>query len=105
MTNYLYRVQIVAYPEGALRPTYFDPDLMVEDPSWKPEGWAPDEEWIERFGKHTGDQFFWPSTDREYRSRSSAMKRKRLIESYGAKAIVQRSSRIVWPEDGQEYVR
>jgi hypothetical protein len=105
MTGFLYRVQILEYPEGALIRDPYVPDAMYENPHWRPEGWAPDEEWIERYGRHTGSDFYWPSTRKEWRSRSSAMKRKQLIESYGAKAIIQRSARIVWPEDGQEHVK
>ncbi len=103
-TRYLYRVQIVEYPKGALKQSSYDPDHWYVDLDWQPEGWAPDEEWIERFGRDTAAQFFWPSTYKEWRSRSSAMKRKRLIESFGAKCIIQRSAEIVWPEDGQEHV-
>lgn len=102
--GYLYRVQIVSYPEGALKRSEYDPDSFYEDPDWKPAGWAPDEEWVERFGRGTGTQFFWPSTHKEWKSRSSAMRRKKLIESYGAKCIVQRSAQIAWPSDGFESI-
>ncbi|MEV0247904.1 hypothetical protein AB0H76_15030 [Nocardia sp. NPDC050712] len=114
MKQYLYRVRITAYPKGAFRP---DAKCVktctvcpVEDichlinRDWKPEGWAPAPEWVERYGKDTGDAFFWPSTEREYRARSSARRLKRLIESYGATAIIQRSAPIVWPADGEEKV-
>lgn len=100
----LYRVRIIEYPEDALKRDEFDPDYSYPDPDWKPEGWAPDAEWIERFGRDTGDQFFWPSTRKEWKSRGPAVARKALIEFYGAKAIVQRSAEIVWPEDGFETV-
>lgn len=105
MKHYLYRVQIVDYPKGALMEDPLYPGSLIENPSWRPEGWAPDEEWVERYGRHTGHDFYWPSTRREWRSRSSAMRRKQLIEGYGAKAIIQRSAEIVWPEDGHEKVR
>lgn len=101
MSDYLYRVVIIEYPKGALVPSMYDPDTLIEDPDWEPEGWEATDEWIERFAH---DRFFWPSTYKEYKSRSGAMARKRLIESYGAKCIVQRSARIVWPEDGQERI-
>ncbi len=101
MSDYLYRVVIVEYPKGALVPSYHYPDHLIENPDWAPEGWEPDELWIERF---VTDHFFWPSTSKEYKSRSGAMARKKLIESYGAKCIVQRSSRIEWPDDGQERI-
>ncbi len=101
MSDYLYRVVIIEYPKGALIPSSYDSDTLYEDPEWEPEGWDPDETWIERFGS---ERFFWPSTAKEYKSRSGAMERKKLVESYGAKCIVQRSSRILWPEDGQERI-
>ncbi len=101
MSDYLYRVVIIEYPKGALVPSMYDPDTLIEDPDWEPEGWEATDEWIERF---THDRFFWPSTYKEYKSRSGAMARKKLIESYGAKCIVQRSSRIEWPDDGQERI-
>ena len=111
MNAYLYRVRITSYPEGAFLP---DEDCAtcvvcslaeqcrVLNRDWAPEGWAPDEEWVERFGKDTGDAFFWPKTDREYRSRSTATRLRKLLESYGATAIVQRSTPITWPADGEE---
>ena len=104
MKHYLYRVQIIAYPEGALKPSPYCPDYSYPDPNWAPEGWNPDEEWIERFGRDTGSRFFWPKTDREFKSRSSAARLKKLVESYGAKAIIQRSAPIVWPAHGEEKV-
>lgn len=104
MKHYLYRVQITEWPEGSMKPSQWCPDFSYPDPTWEPEGWDPDPEWIERVGRNTGSQFFWPKTDRVYRSRSSAVKLRNLLESYGAKAIIQRSSQIVWPEDGHERV-
>lgn len=101
MSDYLYRVVIVEMPEGALTSDRVYPDMLVINPDWAPKGWDPDELWIGRFGT---DDFFWPSTAREYKSRSGAMARKRLIESYGAKCIVQRSSRIEWPADDRERI-
>lgn len=97
MKHYLYRVQITEYPAGALAPDPFVPEWSEPDPDWKPEGWDPSPEYIARFGSR---QFHWPTTNKEWKSRSSAMTRKKLIESYGAKAIVQRSSEIVWPSEG-----
>lgn len=105
MKRYLYRVQIVAYPKGATEPHPYIPEWTRLNPSWEPPGWDPDPEWIERFGRNTGGAFFWPKTDREFKSRSSARRLKNLIESYGATAVIQRSAEIVWPADGQEYVR
>lgn len=92
---YLYRVEIRKYPEGALE-FYTDGDesFGYPDPEWTPEGWTPDDEWVSRFGS---TRFFWPSTKREYKSKSSAKARARLIEFYGAKAEVVQSSLITWP--------
>jgi hypothetical protein len=98
--HYLYRVRITEYPEGALSvadPRW--PDYLVPDRDWEPEGWDPDPEWIERHGRDTGRKFYWPSTDREFKARSTARRLKNLIESYGAKAVIQRSSEITWPDD------
>lgn len=98
MNAYLYRVQITAYPEGALRHDVWG---SYPDPSWEPPGWDPDPEWVQRYGGDTGAGFFWPKTDRVYRSRSTATKLRKLLESYGATAIVQRSTPIIWPADGE----
>ncbi|SDT83716.1 hypothetical protein [Gordonia westfalica] len=93
---YLYRVAITSYPEGAL--TFYTDDTGEEfgypNPDWEPEGWDPDPGYIAQFGSR---RFHWPSTKREYKSLSSAKSRAKLIESYGATAVVERSSRIVWP--------
>lgn len=91
MKHYLYRVVITEYPAGG-QPKY---DTFPQDPDWKPAGWIADDEWIERF--NTTD-FFWPSTKHDYKSRSGAKARAELIESYGAKTVIQRSNQITWPE-------
>lgn len=44
------------------------------------------------------DEFVWPVTNKVYGSRSTAEKRRKLLESYGATAVVEQSSRITWPE-------
>lgn len=41
-------------------------------------------------------EFRWPGT-RLYLARSSAMRRKALLESYGAQVTVVRSERVAWP--------
>ncbi|WAB10625.1 hypothetical protein SEA_ECLIPTUS_60 [Gordonia phage Ecliptus] len=97
---HLYRVAVSSYPEGALI-FYADDDgeeFGYPNPDWEPEGWDPDPGYIEQYG---GRRFYWPSTRREYKSLSSAKSRAKLIESYGATAVVERSSRITWPGDGQ----
>ncbi|AEF34761.1 gp49 [Mycolicibacter sinensis] len=42
-------------------------------------------------------EFVWPTTNKIYRSRSTAKKRAELIESFGATAAIERSSKITWP--------
>lgn len=101
MNRYLYRVQVIEYPGESWIETEHG---SYPNPDWQPEGWAPDEEWIERFGHVTGARFFWPTTEKEWKSRSSAARRKNLIESYGATCIIQRSAPIAWPADGEAYV-
>lgn len=99
MKHFLYRVQLVEYPKGATEDHGYD--YTVLDPEWTPEGWEADARYLETFGT---SKFIWPSTNREYKSRSSAVLRKQLLESFGAKCIIQRSSQIVWPADGEEKV-
>lgn len=72
MTDRIYKVEIVAYPEGS------------DDYDWEPDDWNGYP------GDMPGDPsvFQWPSTSHLYASRSGAMARKRLIESYGATARV-----------------
>lgn len=72
MTDRIYKVEIVAYPEGS------------DDIDWEPDDWNGYP------GDMPGDPsvFQWPSTSHLYASRSGAMARKRLIESYGATARV-----------------
>lgn len=97
---YLYRVVITRYPDGAL--DYYETDdgdrHGYPDRDWTPEGWAPDSDWI---AQHGSSRFFWPSTKFRYRSQSSARARAKLIESYGATAVVERSSLITWPTEGE----
>lgn len=86
MKQRLYRVEIIDYPFGSIPDDEF-PEWHDED--WKPDGWLADDNdrqnWIAR---HGDDRFFWPSTSKVYRSRSSATRLATLIESYGATAIV-----------------
>ena len=88
---YLYKVVITEYPDGSW---WEDGVHRGLDPDWAPEGWEADADWIDRFNT---TRFFWPSTKREYRSKSSAQARAKLIESYGAKTRIDRSSLITWP--------
>lgn len=85
----LYRVHITNYPAGSWATLGF-PDGTDSEPtlrsSWKPEGWENDPRSRDKDG-NTGD-FWWPSTSRTYASRSAAMERAALIESYGATAVI-----------------
>ncbi|WP_343466392.1 hypothetical protein AAI421_14660 [Rhodococcus aetherivorans] len=97
MTDYLYRVVITKMPEGST----YDVELpdgevfteLVE--GWAPAGWKPEGNYVEILG--TTD-FVWPTTNKEYRSRPTAKKRADLLRRYGAECVVQRSSRITWPD-------
>ncbi|MEV6555922.1 hypothetical protein AB0M22_09410 [Nocardia sp. NPDC051756] len=96
-------MRIVEYPEGALIADERDPRCGEPDPDWEPQGWDPDEYWTDTHGRGS-TEFFWPTTYKEWRSRGPAVKRKNLIESFGARCIIQRSAAIEWPEDGEEKV-
>ena len=66
----------------------------LEDPSWVPDDWAEyvltnqliDRRETERQGHTVYMGFHWPSTERIYKSRSSAQDRVNLIEMWGGKA-------------------
>jgi len=87
----LYRVGIVKYPEDAwiLRGALDGERAWELDREFRPAGWLSDPEvrgaWVKR---HGDDRFYWPSTQRIFRSRSSAKRLADLIESYGATAII-----------------
>jgi hypothetical protein len=97
---YLYRVVITKFPPGSWVEEADEYGGSYLNPEWVPEGWRPDEEYASRFGS----QFFWPSTKHEYKSKSSAKARAKLIESYGATAEVVQSSLITWPAEAEEEV-
>ena len=67
-----------------------------EDTTWEPEEWAEyvvvnqliDRRETEQLGHTVYMDFFWPSTDRIYKSRSSAQARVDLIEMWGGKAVL-----------------
>jgi hypothetical protein len=99
MTDHLYRVHITAYPEGSVEPIYDgeseEPDCWVPVPGWAPPGWKPEGNYVKMLGT---TEFVWLTTTKLYRSRSTASKRAQLLESVGATVVIERSSRIVWPE-------
>lgn len=99
--TYLYRAQIIGYPEFEEYEA-FDYRYEPFETTWeKPVGWEPDEEYINRF---KSNKYFEPDTSKFYRSRSSAKARVDLLNSMGYEAIVQRSAPVEWPADGKEKV-
>lgn len=94
--DYLYRVCVVAYPEGSHHEVDYGGEIHTEPvPGWRPPGWRPRGRYVEMLGT---DEFVWPTTNQVYGSRSTAKKRADLLAEYGATAAVQRSSCITWPE-------
>lgn len=100
--DYLYRVRVLKYPAGAFEPVGpVDPEFPEDNewvpvPGWAPPGWRPEGRYVELLGT---SEFVWPVTNKVYQSRTTAKKRADLLESYGATAVVERSSRIIWPEE------
>lgn len=88
MPDYVWRLE-VEYPADA----YYDHPFMgsILDPSWKPKNWAADDEYVSRFGT---EDFVWPSVRRCYLSRSTAVRRANLLESYGARVQLLRSQAL-----------
>jgi hypothetical protein len=68
-------------------------------PGWRPPGWRPVGEYTRILGT---EEFVWPVTNKVYGSQTTAKKRAALLESFGATAVVERSSRITWPEEVSE---
>lgn len=107
MSDYLYRVRVTRYPDGAHEPIgpidFENPEDMIWEPvpGWAPPGWRPRGNYVEIMGTA---EFIWPVTNKVYHSRTTAKKRADLLESYGATAVVERSSRIVWPSQYAEAV-
>jgi hypothetical protein len=104
MTDYLYRVRIIAYPDGACEPMHHPAsecagDHWVPVPGWSPVGWKPEGNYVQILGT---SQFVWPTTNKLYRSRSTAKKRAQLLESFGATVVIERSSKITWPEADED---
>lgn len=102
MTEYLYRVRIVEYPEGAMEPRVFGtPDeYRVQwtcDHNWSPPGWEPSRHYVATTGM---TRFTWPKAGTPYRCRTTAEARAELLNSFGAKVIIERSSEITWPGEG-----
>jgi len=100
--EYLYRVRVIKYPDGAFQPVNpNDPDCDEWEPTpgWQPPGWRPEGRYTEMMGTH---EFVWPVTNQVYASRSTAKKRADLLTRYGANAVIERSTPIEWPEPEDE---
>lgn len=102
MTDYMWRVQVVARPEWE----EFEAWETVEDVTHsfmdrRPAGWVASESYVERF--HT-TKYIMPKVDKWYKSRSGASERAKLLRSHGFEVVVQRSAPLVWPRFGEERV-
>ena len=116
-TKRVYTVEIIDYPEASLvwktddEIASWESDSYVGelhrdngevlygflDPTWQPEGWTEYAEDNDIRNRHNGapSAFFWPDTTRIYKSRSSATRRKRLIEQWGATAEIYEAD-LAW---------
>lgn len=92
MRDYVWQLE-VEYPAEA----YYEHPFMgrVLDPTWRPAAWVADDEYVSRFGS---EAFVWPSVRRFYLSRSSAVRRANLLESYGAQVRLLRSQPLEFVE-------
>jgi hypothetical protein len=82
--SFLYRVRVIKYPEGG------------EEYGWEPENWEPP--WEPNGDPNVPEPVFsWPH-QRQYLSRSNALRRADLFRKYGAEVVVERSDKITWPE-------
>lgn len=94
--DYLYRVRVTSYPAGSHEEVDYGGEIVtVPVDGWQPPGWRPAGNYTQMLGT---SEFVWPVTNQVYGSRTTAKKRADLLESYGAAAVVERSSRIEWPE-------
>jgi hypothetical protein len=66
VTDYLYRVRITNYPDGAVESDeHPDDERMVPVSGWAPPGWKPEGNYVQILGT---EHFVWPTTKTEYRS-------------------------------------
>lgn len=82
----IYRVVVDSYPEGS------------DQRGWQPVNWEP----FITPGME-GDEvqeFSWPKR-KNYLSKNAAWDRMMLFEQYGARAHVQASNPVTWPEEDQ----
>lgn len=106
----MYRAHIIKYPRAELRDVWRDVDVNYGDETitkrheytaYVPADFQPDDDYIARF--HTTD-WVEPSTEKWFKSRSSAKSRVDMLRAVGYGAIVQQSAPLVWPKDGQTRV-
>lgn len=99
MNDYVWKLD-VEYPEEAKYASERDRELFGDlDPNWKPEGWDP-EHGLLHYGS---EEFIWPRVRKVYQSRTSAVRRAQLLESYGAKVRLLRSAPLTFEE--REFIR
>lgn len=102
MSNEMWRAHVIEEPEFE-QYLAWDERNGETDVTWgRPVGWEPSTEYVERFKTN---KFLPPSTDKWYRSRSSARRRVELLEGYGYRAVVQRSAPVQWPAGDERSVR
>lgn len=95
MNEYVWKLD-VEYPEDCYYPEDSEPWFAgMKRGDWKPAGWEPDDEYIERFQT---TRFIWPAVRRLYLSRTAAVERALLLEYYGAKVRLLRSKPIEFEE-------
>lgn len=95
MNDYVWKLD-VEYPADCYHPDDADHWLAGQKRAdWTPEGWEPDEEYLERFQTL---RFIWPAVRRFYLSRSAAVDRALLLEYYGAKVRLYRSKPLEFEE-------
>ena len=92
MRDYVWQLD-VEYPAEA----YYEHPFMgrILDPAWAPANWEANDEYVSRFGS---EQFVWPLVRRFYLSRSTAVNRANLLESYGARVRLLRSQPLEFAE-------
>lgn len=98
MSRHLYRVVVTKMPEGSHWESETPDGELIGGPveGWAPAGWKPEGRYVEMLGT---TEFIWPAwMNRDWKSRSTATKRAKLLRSFGAECVVQRSSPITWPD-------
>lgn len=87
----LYRVRVVAYPEGATYENAYGQTVI--DSRWSPPGWEPTAYYVESAGTF---RFYWPSTQRMYWTLKAAKERAALMENYGATVVIEKTQPVQW---------